>query len=358
MRTQHIEDKIIRRLREAGGIVVSRSGESALEITIEEGLPTQITLEIKNRLSTMDLPHLIDKLSREGHHVLAIPGLSPSRRDALRQANVSWIEYTTGLVHLRAPGLAIDLPTTNQKHVPRTSRILPSLSGKAGLIVEALIEAACSNPVVRQPQIAARTGSTQAWVSRVFRTLVEHDALMIIGSGPRKAWRVKGDVLIDIWVQAGGTKAESPVDLYLWTRHERHLLEQLLTLSEQTFPYAIGGVMAADLYEPTLTGRSHADIWMPASMPAQQLALALQAELVESGGNVTLWHASGDPALKLRSPLSDWRTLTDEPWGQLMVVSPARAIAEASSAGGRGPEVASRLQEALSSKIGRATVAE
>lgn len=86
---------------------------------------------------------------------------------------------------------------------------------------------------------------------------------------------------------------------------------------------------AADLHEPTLSSMPLVSVWIPACVPPAKIAMHLNAELLESGANVFLWQASGDPALRLAGPLRRWRGDAPEGLGHLSVVTPARAVVEA-----------------------------
>ena len=343
-----VEDRIVRRLREAGGISVEIDEGADLRISVAGGHPVSLILEIRHHLSSGDLAELTQRPGPEFQGVLVTRGLTRARRTALREAGVSWIEYGTGHVHIRVPGVAVDLPEKPDSKESRSGKGVPDLSGKAGLIAEALLMAACKNPVVSQPDIASRTGATHAWVSKVFKSLVRGGALSVDGSGPRKRWTVNGGPMMELWATAGGTPPEESTGLYVWVRQEPDLLERLMKLSGGGFPYAIGGPLAADLYEPTLTSRPPPEVWIPASVAPIEVASYLGGEVVETGRNVSLLQAPGDPALRFRRRLGDWRKEPSGGLGDLFLVSPPRAIAEASASAGRGPEAGSRLREVLS----------
>jgi hypothetical protein len=153
--------------------------------------------------------------------------------------------------------------------------------------------------------------------------------------------------LMEFWATAGGTPPESSTGLYVWVRQESDLLERLRELSGGGFPYAVGGTLAADLYEPTLTSRPPPEVWIPASVAPSEVASHLGGEVAETGRNVSLLQAPGDPALRFRRRLGDWRQEPTGGLGDLFLVSPPRAVVEASASTGRGPEVGSSLRDVL-----------
>jgi hypothetical protein len=342
------ESKILRRLRSAGGIEVRRGTKGELLITVLGGKPIPLLLEIKHRYSD-DVLDQVKALTRDPSRAavaLVVPKLSPRRREQLRAREVSWIEYTTGFVHVRAPGLAIDLSEEPSRDAGVSRPALPSLAGKAGVVVEALIGLARSRETVSQPEVAELCGSTQAWTSIVFRALVESKAMEVIGAGPRKEWRPNVERILDLWIDQGGP-APRETGMYVWARNTDHLLERIGALGSARLEYALGGVAAANLHEPTLATTPTPTVWIPVANPPEDAARQLSGEVVNSGANLTVWQAAGDPALRLAKRLGTWRVAPDDPVRELSVVSPARAAVEAIRAPGRGPEVGQRLRESI-----------
>ena len=151
----------------------------------------------------------------------------------------------------RVPHLAVDLPEAPVTETHQ-ARSLPRVSGKAGIVVEALIEMGRRDELVYQPEIAELSGSTQAWTSRVFRELVREGALEVLGRGPAKEWRPKLDELLRLWIADGGP-SPAVTGTYLRTRTPSDLLRAVGQIGKDGLSHAIGGVAAADLHEPTLT---------------------------------------------------------------------------------------------------------
>lgn len=347
---ERVEDQVIRRLRAAGGIEVRRGGTADLVLSVTDA-ETPVFLDVKRRLTDDALDQIeglpVEKRNRT---ILVVPELPPKRRLELRHRNISWIEYRSGMVHLRVPHLAIDLPE-DPRAGPSPPKSLPDLSGKAGIVVEALIELARRQDLVSQPDVAEISGSTRAWTSRVFGALVEADALEVEGAGPSKQWRPRAEALLRLW-EADGGPSPSITPTYMWSRTPEELIHSMAGLEDVTPSHAIGGVAAANLHEPTLSGIPHVNVWIPASIPPATIAVHLEAELVESGANVFLWQASGDPALRMAGPLRTWRADASEALGRLRVVTPARAVVEAAQGTGRSPEVAEQLRQRILSETG------
>jgi hypothetical protein len=135
--------------------------------------------------------------------------------------------------------------------------------------------------------------------------------------------------------------------MYVWARNTDDLLQRIGALDSARLDYALGGVAAANLHEPTLATTPTPMVWIPVANPPEDAARLLSGEVVNSGANLIVWQAAGDPALRLAKRLGTWRVAPDDLVRGLSVVSPARAAVEAIRAPGRGPEVGQRLRESI-----------
>jgi hypothetical protein len=177
--------------------------------------------------------------------------------------------------------------------------------------------------------------------------LVRAGALEVIARrGPAKAWRPRLEELLRLWIANEGPPPTG-TGLYLWTRTPTDLIRAMGQVGAEGLSYAIGGVAAADLHEPMLTNLPSVSVWIPMSSPPERLATRLGAELVDSGANVFLWQAPGDPALRMAGPLERWRSEASEGLHGLSVVTPARAAVEALQATGRGSDVGENLRRRI-----------
>lgn len=339
------EEVTLRRLREVGGLEVSTGTTTDLSISVGGGRRVGVDLKVGRRFSSLAELEALQAASRRPV-IVAVPALPPKRRAEARKTGLSWIEYDTGLVHLRLPGLAVDLPE-ERSFAPRRDRDLPSLAGKAGVIVEAVLELAQKSEHVEQADVAALARSTRAWTSRVFAALTEAQAMEVTGAGPKKRWRPRPGRLLELWEQDGGPEPRA-TGLYVSARSTEQILGRLASVRTTGGLYAVGGASAADLYEPTLTSQPTPTIWVRAATPPIQLADELGGgEVVDSGANVIAWQATGDPALHLSRQLATWRATTSEGLGSLFLVSPARAVVEAARGAGRAREVGENLRHSL-----------
>lgn len=332
-----VQERVVGRLQEAGGIDVRLDGD-ALVLRVGKGRPLSLRLEVRHRF---DPAEVTESPPLRRNRVLVVPSVPARRRDDLRALGISWIEYATGVVHLRAPGLAIELPAVA---VPLAQSVEgPKLSGKAGVVVEAIIELYRTEGRIEQAGVAALAGVTQAWTSKVFTKLVREGAMEVFGAGPMKRWRPNLERVFELWGQEE-RPGSAATGLFVWTRGPLQLLKRLEALSR--LQYAVGGAAAADLYRPTLTAPEKPLVWIPTSVSPRQAAGLLEAELTDDGANMFLRQDVSDAPLRLARRLGYWRGEASK-LQDISVVSPARAAIEALQSAGRGPEVAENLRSAI-----------
>jgi hypothetical protein len=285
--------------------------------------------------------------------LLAANGITEDARHVLRSAGVSWVERDTGVCYLRARGLLVDRGRPSgeggaTRKSPKGLERRTQLRGRSGLVVESLLLAwATDRGSVALGDMAGASGVSRQLASRVLRRLTADDLLKTEGERPRRRWRVEdAAVILDRWADEERGAAEQSTGLYVWSPSIRALHAKLTELPRSGLRWALGGVSAANLYAPMLTGDPLPDVWIPADVPAESVARILGGEVVSSGANLRLRQSPGDPALHHVAPKVV--VTSRDPAGDtaltLMLVSVPRAYVEARSAAGRGPEVAQHLR--------------
>lgn len=282
--------------------------------------------------------------------LIATTRLAPRTRALLRDADLSWLERETGRCRLYAPGLLVDVvvdPDLDRENGAR-SKARPAvprslLRGRSGLIAEALLRRAHDDPVTLS-ELAETTSLSRGLVSRLLARLTGLGILEAHGRAPHKVWVLSDPgALLDRWAAEERKNPEEVRGLSVWSRTPEEFLDRLTALDDKRFPYALGGVAAANLYAPTLTVTPQPDVWIPADVPATELARQLGGEVVESGANARVLQTAGDVALHLAQKLPSKHMQGSG----LTVVSPYRAYVEARSTTGRGPDAADALRRVL-----------
>lgn len=269
-----------------------------------------------------------------------IESASPDTLLVLLQASAKAIEAAASLNHivlpdgsfrLVAPGVAL----LREAVAPSMSRPTQArLRGLSGMVVETLLLSARRPWPVRELARAAEV--SEGLAHRVLDRLEKEGCLEARGLGQSKTRTlVKPAALAQVWSEE---EAAPRIVLrgYLYgSSPESIALKALRVCSEG----AIGGVMAANNYAPTLTRVAlPIRFWVPEEFWAGRFAEAGVEETME-GANIEFVQAKGDPWRRHRDTISVPR------------VSAWRAWQEVSTASGRVGELAEHLLKQLQSRF-------
>lgn len=252
---------------------------------------------------------------------------NPSAQAVAEVRNVNHIVLPDGGFRIVAPGLVLMREAPVVKHEVRQVR----LRGASGAIAETLLLGAETEWSVRE--LANQTRSSMALSHRVLKRL-EKDAMVEgYGSGPNTMRRViNANALAQTW-----RDEESPPRIvargYLYGSTPANVMARAVEICPQG---AMGGVMAANSYEPTLTQIPYPlRFWVPfdfALATFEQNGLEITGE----GANIEIAVARSDSWQLHRAFASN-----------LPVVSPWRAWQELGEARGRIGELAGKLLHKL-----------
>ena len=347
---------LIRFLRARGEIhVVAGPTAGSLRVGVRGGRVVGFRVQAESRLSGEKAAGYAARFSTgittRGRVLLATNRLTEHARLALRKNGISWVERDTGVCYLHAQGLLIDLrrpPDGGETVAPATGIERPTrLRGRSGVVVETLLlHWARHRGPVALSDIAAGSGVSAQLASRVLRRLTADGLLRAEGTKPRRRWSVEdAPAILDRWADEE-RPAEQATGLYVWAPSPRELHAKLVKLSASGLRWALGGVSAANRYAPSLTAEPVPEVWIPADVPAAQVAEVLGGELVESGASLRVLQTAGDPALRHAAPRLAGPD-RDPPFGAgeaTLLVSAPRAFVEARAAAGRGPDVAANVR--------------
>jgi hypothetical protein len=278
--------------------------------------------------------------------LVATRQLADTTRTILRSAGISWIERLTGVCRLIGPGLVIDVrDRQGRAHGPGTT-VRARLRDRSGWLPEYILDTGVRDRILLT-DIARRAGVSTGLASRLLRRLTELKVLDTQGAGPRRTWRLADrGALLDLWANEERSKPAQSTGLYVWSRSVISLLERLPELTSAGIDWALGGTAAANLWTPTLTSYPDPAVWVPAGIPALEVAKILRGDIVEKGANLQLCQTERDIALR---HAKDWTAATADSahLPGLRLVSRPRAYIEALQGAGRSAEVAQKLRENL-----------
>ncbi len=241
--------------------------------------------------------------------------LSPSVRDRLREAGVSFVDLTGNIrVVVENPGLFIEAEGAG-KNPDRKQRPARSLRGaKAGRLIRALIDFRLA-PGVRE--LAALAGVDAGYASRVL-ALLDSEALISRGSRGRIE-KVDWARLLQRWAQEAPFASRGRVLSFLEPRGLSALLERL---AKTHLRYAVTGSLAATKIAPVAPARLAAVYVADGGAAAERLGL----RAAEAGANVLLVEA-GDDGVFERTELKDG----------ISYAATSQVAADLLTAPGRGP---------------------
>ena len=241
--------------------------------------------------------------------------LSPSVRERLREADVSFMDLTGNVrIVIENPGLYVETSGA-EKNPDRRQRPARSLRGaKAGRIIRALIDLR-DPPGVRV--LAARAGVDAGYVSRVL-ALLETEALITRGERGRIR-QVDWVRLLRRWAREAPLESRGRVVSFLEPRGLSALLERL---GKSNLRYAVTASLAGAKIAPIAPPRLATTYVTDAHAAAEQLGL----RAVDSGANVLLVEVTDDGVFE-RAEVKEGVTYA----------APSQVAADLLTSPGRGP---------------------
>lgn len=345
-------DWLFRTLQRAGLRVESGRTSASLSIRLEGSAP--IEFDVLN-FPVLSLERAEQIAQRAGQNpetpvLLAIRHLSERTREMLHASGCSWAEEATGIVHIVAPGLLVNVNQSSKAERRPESAVRARLRDRSGLLAEALLISS-PNDKISLRTIAKRAHISTALASRVLSRLGTSNLIEVHGAGPNRFWRLadRGG-LLDLWAAEEHRSPEKTCGLFVWSRTPQGLLEKLPSLNHLTQIWALGGPAAANFYTPTLTTYPDPAIWVDARIPPEEVARALKGEIADKGANLQLWQSEGNLPLTLATVQASKEPSSSPPSRELRLVSKPRAYIETVRAAGRSPEIAQNLRERILSR--------
>jgi AraC-like DNA-binding protein len=181
---------------------------------------------------------------------------------------------------------------------PADVPVSPRLSGKAGLIAQALILE--PDRAWTLDAIAERAGVSTALAHRVFSRLERETVLAADGRGPRKTRRVASPkALLDLWAEEAVEPKVRRTPAYALLRGDG-TRELSLRLGKHDLAHAVTGVAAAARRAAFLTSVLVTEIRVEAARMPDDVAAAAGARLVEEGANLVFVQGPDDGELRFR----------------------------------------------------------
>jgi hypothetical protein len=259
-----------------------------------------VVFEVKRHANAAAAWQLIDQarqLGREAYRYILIAGDTTAGARALLTEHGIGLIDGLGNAHIELPGLLLHTERGGRKTGAAVRTAAPRLTGKAGVVAQALL---------LEPQRTwkvadvARTAQVSVGLAhRVLARLEAENVLASEGSGPQRVRRVLNPtVLLDLWAEETAAERPHRTLAYVVARTpEARLKDVAANIGFMGEDYAVTGAAAATLLAPFVTAIPTLEVWLPSRLSTEDLLRAARAEQADEGANVVLLQAKGDTGL-------------------------------------------------------------
>jgi hypothetical protein len=334
-----LEADAARVLREVEGIEVgagrplSRRSDATLRFA---GVARPIDIEVKKYLNAATAWQVVrraEELATDSY-LLVVASQATTEAQAILQRHGIGIVDGGGNAHLELPGLLLHIESRHRATGAAQPQWTIKLSGKAGLTAQAMLLAPDRDWHIRD--LAAEANVSGGLVHRVLGRMEAEGLVTADGLGPARVRRlVNPSALLDLWAEENVDRAVVRTAAYRLARTPEELVKRIAERLEMAqIRYALTGAAAAMGLAPFVTSIPTVDVWLDAGVSANEVAEALDAEIVDTGANVVL---SQTP---VEEPMA-FRREHDGAW----LVNPMRLYYDLRNNPRRGREQADRLRQ-------------
>ena len=243
------------------------------------------------------------------HNIVRIAGNEPdaplllvagetttAAREVLAREDVAYVDGL-GNARLELPGLILRLTGTKK---PAPTRARSTLSGKSGLVAQALLLDPDRSWHVKD--LVEATHASVGLVHRVVTRLESAGILVATGTGPKRTRRIADPAaLLDLWDEE---QTDRPVRTFAYhlAQTPRQLIEELgARLDTAGVEHAFTGAAAASVVAPFATSVPIAELWIDAATPESDLFDAPATTRVTDGHNVVFLQERDNAPLAFRT---------------------------------------------------------
>ena len=294
------EAEAIRVLRAIPELTVTVSPErdfSGDAVVRYANIETPVSVEFKTRVSSAAAHQIVHRAQHQEIPVVVVAGEMTGRaREILDEAGIGSVDGL-GNVRLALPGLLLRIASIARARRPRARA---SLSGKSGLVVQAiLLDVERSWHV---SDLVQRCGVSAGLVHRVLRRLEDEGVVMAHGAGPSKVRRLSNPAaLLDLWAEEHRDHLTRQPAFVLAQTTNQMIGALCAGLETSEVDYALTGSAAAVRIAPFVTSVPVAEVWLASTADASEVCEELGATSVESGPNVVLLQERDDAPLAFRT---------------------------------------------------------
>lgn len=208
-----------------------------------------------------------------------------------------------GNAHLELPGLLVHLEG-GRRPPRRVTKTAPArLSGKAGVVAQALLLR--PERAWRVQDVAAEAKVSVGLAHRVVARLVGEGIMAAAGTGPNRVRRVTDPTaLLDLWAEES---VDRPIRYpgHFLAQTPKQLIEEVgAHLERGGITYALTRAAGASLVAPFVTAIPVVDIWVNATAAPDDFYERTRADRVGEGENVVFLQARDNAALAFRQTVN------------------------------------------------------
>jgi hypothetical protein len=256
--------------------------------------------EVKRHVNAATAWQLIDyakHLDKDARGYILIAGDSTAEARALLAEHGIGLIDGLGNAHVELPGLLIHMEQRRQKAARPDRPTVPRLTGKAGVVAQALLLE--PERAWKVTDVADVADVSAGLAHRVLARLETERVITAEGAGPQRMRRVVNPTaLLDLWAEETAIEQPHRVLAHVVARTPEARTRNLArNLEAREVPYAVTGAAAAALLAPLVTAIPTTEIWLPAKLLTDDALAAARAEPVSEGANVVLLQGKGDASL-------------------------------------------------------------
>lgn len=306
---QNFGAEVLRTLRAISGFEVKTKptgmvfGPGVDAIVQYAGTETAVAVEIKSRVNSATA-HLLAHIAQANPDLplLLVAGeTTKEARRILTEHNIAFIDGL-GNAQLELPGLLFRVTGAVQ---PQTSRIPARLSGKAGLIAQALLLEHGRDWQIKD--LAQKTGTSAGLVHRVLARMAAAGIVSTSGTGSRRTRRVVNPTaLLDLWAEENDDKLIRTYAYQLAQTPQQLLGDLGGALDAAAIEYAFTGAAVAAVIAPFVTNIVVTEVWISAIVPVTDLFDNTPAKPVTDGHNVVFLQSRDNLPLAFRRKVNGY----------------------------------------------------
>jgi hypothetical protein len=259
-----------------------------------------VVFEVKRHANAATAWQLIDYVRHLGGdaygYILIAGDTTADARALLAEHGIGLIDGL-GNAHIELPGLLIHMEQRRRKTARPDRPTTPRLTGKAGVITQALLLE--PERAWKVADVAGVAAVSAGLAHRVLARLETENVMTAQGAGPQRNRRVVNPTaLLDLWAEETAAERPHRTLAHVVARTPEARMRNLArNLELMEVPYAITGAAAAAMLAPLVTAIPTTEVWLPAKLLTDDALRTARAEPVNEGANIVLLQAKGDTPL-------------------------------------------------------------